>query len=103
LGAAGVDPLAIRLALLSGHYRTDRPWRDELLEAAAARLARWRTAAGRAGADASFVLREVRSALTDDLDTPAAIASLDEWAADDSLDGALVADAVDALLGITLR
>ena len=103
LRAAGVDPLAIRLALLSGHYRTDRPWRDELLEAAAARLARWRTAAGRAGADASFVLREVRSALTDDLDTPAAIASLDEWAADDALDGALVADAVDALLGITLR
>ena len=27
----GVDPMAIRLALLSGHYRTDRSWTPDLL------------------------------------------------------------------------
>ena len=31
----GVDPMAIRLALLSGHYRTDRAWTADLLSAAA--------------------------------------------------------------------
>jgi L-cysteine:1D-myo-inositol 2-amino-2-deoxy-alpha-D-glucopyranoside ligase len=49
------------------------------------------------------VLHQVRSALTDDLDTPAAITVLDRWAADPSSAGAVVADAVDALLGISLR
>src|SRR4030095_9151234 len=33
----GVDPMAIRLALLSGHYRTDRAWTADLLGPAHAR------------------------------------------------------------------
>src|SRR5919107_1550058 len=54
LRASGVDPNAIRLALLAGHYRTDRPWTDELLTAAQARLARWREAVALdAGPDAT--------------------------------------------------
>ncbi len=44
LRAEGVDPNAIRLALLAGHYRTDRAWTADLLAAAEARLARWREA-----------------------------------------------------------
>ena len=40
----GVDPMAIRLALLSGHYRTDRAWTADLLRAAEQRLATWRRA-----------------------------------------------------------
>ena len=99
----GVDPMAVRLALLSGHYREDREWTDGLLDRALQRLAAWREAAGRKGADASQVLHDVRSALTDDLDTPAAIEVLDRWVADGSLAGGVVANAVDALLGISLR
>ena len=101
--AAGVDPMAIRAALLAGHYQADRPWSDDLLDAALRRLDRWRAAAQRSGTPASSVVGELRSALADDLDTPTALAALDRWASDDTLDGALVADAADALLGLTLR
>src|SRR5690625_2438892 len=38
LRAEGVDPMAVRLALIDGHYRTDRPWSDDLLDAARTRL-----------------------------------------------------------------
>ena len=101
--ADGVDPMAIKAALLAGHYRTDRPWSDGLLEAAYTRIGRWRRAALRTGDDATAVLAALRTALSDDLDTPTALAVLDRWAADDSLDGALIADATDALLGIVLH
>src|ERR1700742_2126383 len=40
----GVDPMAVRLALLSGHWRTDRSWTAELLTDGQARLHRWREA-----------------------------------------------------------
>ncbi|MCC5698750.1 class I tRNA ligase family protein, partial [Klebsiella pneumoniae] len=39
-----VDPMAIRLALLSGHYRSDRSWTADVLTEGTARLARWRQA-----------------------------------------------------------
>ena len=104
LRADGVDPMAIRVALLAGHYRADRPWSDDLLDQAvgAARAAGgWRRSAPvRTPAD---VLTALRAALADDLDTPTALAVLDRWADDESLDGALIADAADALLGIALR
>jgi L-cysteine:1D-myo-inositol 2-amino-2-deoxy-alpha-D-glucopyranoside ligase len=113
LRVQGVDPMAIRLALLSGHYRTDRAWTPDLLAAAEARLATWRQAVARdAGAPAAPVLAGLRERLADDLDSPGAIAVVDAWAArtlaagpDDEVDdGApvVVADAVDALLGIEL-
>ena len=47
LRAAGVDPMAIRLALLDGHYRRDREWTGGRLPAAETRLARWRARVGR--------------------------------------------------------
>src|SRR6185312_7847636 len=37
----GVDPMAIRLALLSGSYRVDREWSADLLREAQQRLATW--------------------------------------------------------------
>ena len=40
--ADGVDPMAIRVALLAGHYRADRPWSDDLLDAAAQPADQWR-------------------------------------------------------------
>ncbi len=42
--AAGVDPMAIRLAILAHHYAGDWDWTDEGLTAAGTRLARWRRA-----------------------------------------------------------
>jgi L-cysteine:1D-myo-inositol 2-amino-2-deoxy-alpha-D-glucopyranoside ligase len=107
LRAAGVDPMAIRLALLDGRYREDREWTGGRLPAAERRLARWREAVARpAGADGAAVLAEVRNRLADDLDTTAAVAAVDKWSADpspvDSTAPALVRDLVDALLGVVL-
>jgi len=75
LRADGVDPAAIRLGLLAGHYRSDRFWSDEVLAEADARLHRWRIAAALpAGPDAVDVIGRLRRYLADDLDTPKALA-----------------------------
>ena len=72
------EPMAIRLALMSQHYRTPWPWHDGLLEEAEHRLALWRSAA-RDGDD-SDLLNNVRQRLDDDLDVPGALAAADESA-----------------------
>jgi L-cysteine:1D-myo-inositol 2-amino-2-deoxy-alpha-D-glucopyranoside ligase len=110
LRVGGVDPMAIRLALLDGHYRADREWTGGRLPAAEVRLAQWRAAAGLpSGPPAQPLLAEVRAALADDLDTVTAISAIDRWVAlanaggaADAAAPALVAALVDALLGIEL-
>ena len=110
LRAQGVDPAAIRLGLLAGHYRSDRFWSDAVLTGAESRLQRWRTAIGLpAGPDAADLVARLRRYLADDLDTPKALAAVDGWV-DDALEfgghdvstPATVAAAVDALLGVEL-
>ncbi len=101
LRAEGVDPRAIRLALLAGHYRQDREWAPDSLAQAVSRLSAWSAAATRPGSSPDVVAGLVR-ALADDLDTPTAIAVLDAWAAETDSGGSDVALAVDALLGIDL-
>jgi L-cysteine:1D-myo-inositol 2-amino-2-deoxy-alpha-D-glucopyranoside ligase len=110
LRAEGTDPAAIRLGLLAGHYRADRPWTQLVLDEATQRLHRWRAATSLpAGPDATDVVARVRRYLADDLDTPKALAALDGWASDaldfgghDTASPAAVATAVDALLGVAL-
>ncbi|MBX5332226.1 cysteine--1-D-myo-inosityl 2-amino-2-deoxy-alpha-D-glucopyranoside ligase [Rhodococcus fascians] len=111
LRAENVDPAAVRLGLLAGHYRQDRPWSDEVLERAHTRLALWRRAAAlESAASADDVVNRLRQHLADDLDTPKALDALDAWASfaverggsDASAPGTF-ADAVDALLGVPLR
>ncbi len=81
LRAAGVEPAAIRLALLSRHYGTDWEWTDAVLTQAQERLAAWRAAVSRPdGPDATATLAEVRAALAEDLNAPAALAAIDAWA-----------------------
>ncbi|MFE5340838.1 cysteine--1-D-myo-inosityl 2-amino-2-deoxy-alpha-D-glucopyranoside ligase [Isoptericola sp. NPDC056578] len=114
LRRAGVDPMAIRLALLAHHYRTEWEWTDADLEAGVARLERWRAAvSGNGGPDATATLAALRAALADDLDGPAALAAVDRWAdlalapgrdTTDDHEGApgVLARAVNALLGVRL-
>ncbi|MEU7183718.1 MULTISPECIES: cysteine--1-D-myo-inosityl 2-amino-2-deoxy-alpha-D-glucopyranoside ligase [Streptomyces] len=107
---AGTDPAAIRLVLLAHHYRADWEWTDSVLTEAEERLARWRAAVSRPdGPPADALLEEIRTALADDLDSPAALAAVDRWAAAQQADGGsdegapgLVSRAVDALLGVAL-
>lgn len=106
----GVDPMAVRLGLLSGHYRDNREWTDDVLKTGQERLSRWRSAAVAAtGPSGEGLLGAVREALTGDLDTPAALAVIDAWAdaalagaGDDPAAPALMARTVDALLGVRL-
>ena len=77
-----VDPMAIRLALLRHHYRSDWEWTDAELWDAVDDVARWRKAlALGAGAPAGPVAAEVLAALADDLDAPRAVAAVDGWVA----------------------
>ncbi|MFT4298898.1 MAG: cysteine--1-D-myo-inosityl 2-amino-2-deoxy-alpha-D-glucopyranoside ligase [Aeromicrobium sp.] len=106
LRRAGHDPMAIRLALLAHHYRSDWEWFDADMDAAEERLGTWRAASGRAAAaPAAPVVAGLRAALNGDLNAPAALAVIDRWAAADGNDPeapAVVRMAVDALLGIAL-
>jgi L-cysteine:1D-myo-inositol 2-amino-2-deoxy-alpha-D-glucopyranoside ligase len=107
LRESGTDPMAIRLALLAHHYRSDWEWTDEVLATATTRLSRWRAAvstpadsadppavapadpaqspssSATSSADvpaADEVLRTVRERLAEDLDAPGALAAIDAWA-----------------------
>jgi L-cysteine:1D-myo-inositol 2-amino-2-deoxy-alpha-D-glucopyranoside ligase len=88
------DPRAIRLAIIEHHYRREWEWDDTLMPRNAARLAAWQAAG--AGDDGSL-LADVRAALDDDLDTPAALALIDGAAAAGRPVGAAA-----ALLGVDL-
>jgi L-cysteine:1D-myo-inositol 2-amino-2-deoxy-alpha-D-glucopyranoside ligase len=104
------DPMAVRLALLAHHYRSDWEWTGDQIASAADRLARWRSAVELpAGPDGRAVLQQVRERLADDLDAPGALAAVDAWAAraaggeaTDPDAPALVRAAADALLGVAL-
>ncbi|MFI1988681.1 cysteine--1-D-myo-inosityl 2-amino-2-deoxy-alpha-D-glucopyranoside ligase [Actinoplanes sp. NPDC020271] len=110
LRADGVDPMAVRLGLLSGQYRSDREWTDEVRKTGEQRLSRWREAAAApSGPSGAGLLDAVREALSNDLDAPAALAVVDAWAeatlsgaGDDAEAPALMARTVDALLGVRL-
>jgi L-cysteine:1D-myo-inositol 2-amino-2-deoxy-alpha-D-glucopyranoside ligase len=107
LRAAGADPMAIRLALLAHSSREPWEWHDEELPAAAARLGQWRSGvlARPAGPPAAGLLAEVRSALRNGLDTPAALDAVDAWVATEGADPVAprhTAAIIDALLGIVL-
>ncbi|MCI0688452.1 MAG: cysteine--1-D-myo-inosityl 2-amino-2-deoxy-alpha-D-glucopyranoside ligase [Sporichthyaceae bacterium] len=110
LREAGVEPMAIRLAILASHYRADRDWVESAMAGAAHRLARWRAAVSRPdGPAATATLDRIRASLANDLDTPEALAEVDAWCAEQETRGGsdpaapgLVSRAVDALLGIAL-
>ena len=106
LVAAGTDPMAIRIALMSDHYRHDRMWSNELLEKAQAQLAQIRRAfEGSSVAPTDLVIEKIIEALSDDLNTPEVLSILAHWSSS-SLSGVTggsaseLRDALDTLLGI---
>jgi L-cysteine:1D-myo-inositol 2-amino-2-deoxy-alpha-D-glucopyranoside ligase len=72
------EPMVVRLALLSHHYRSDWEWNGADLELAAARLERWRSRAGTSGDET--LRQEVGRHLDSDLDAPGALVVIDEFA-----------------------
>jgi cysteinyl-tRNA synthetase len=82
----------LRLALLSAHYRSPLPWTDALIEQSKAILDRLYRAAGEA--KSGEIDPDVVDALSDDLNTPAALARLQ------SIDDPVVLKASASLLGL---
>jgi L-cysteine:1D-myo-inositol 2-amino-2-deoxy-alpha-D-glucopyranoside ligase len=107
----GHDPMAVRLALLAHHYRSDWDWNDDDLAQGEDRLHRWTFAAtADRGPSAGPVVEAVRAALANDLDAPTALAGVDMWAekvasgaGDDAEAPRQMAEATNALLGVRLR
>ncbi len=104
----GVDPMAIRLLLLAHDHRSPWEYTPELLTAAQSRLARWREALSvTTGPAADEALHGIRAALADGLDSPAALAAVDQWVeqcltagGEDQAGPGILARACDALLGV---
>ena len=100
--------MAVRLALLTQHYRSDWEWSPALLDAGRERLAAWRAAvaAARRLRRPRTCWRSYAPASPTTSMRLAPLAAVDAWAADSSSAvagaGELVRDLVDALLGVAL-
>ena len=108
----GVDPMAVRLAILAHRYRDDWDWTDEGLHAAAGApgaLARGRLRQRRARTPTAPSPPSGRRSPTTST-RPAALAAIDAWAdlslagTADPVEGApgVIGRTLDALLGIRL-
>jgi L-cysteine:1D-myo-inositol 2-amino-2-deoxy-alpha-D-glucopyranoside ligase len=102
----GHDAMAIRLALLTQHYRSDHMWNDGDLINAGNLLDQFRVALSRMEvAPTDATINEVIAALANDLDTPRAIKSLRNWLAETNAgkvggSPGELSRAIDTLLGI---
>jgi L-cysteine:1D-myo-inositol 2-amino-2-deoxy-alpha-D-glucopyranoside ligase len=100
----GIDPMAIRLALLAHPHAPAWEWQDDELPAAVDRLQRWREGFARpTGSPADLLIAGLRSVLRDGLRSHDALPLVEEWIAaegDDVEAPREAAAAVDALLGV---
>ena len=108
LVASGVDPMAIRWALMAGHYSSDRMWSDEVLVQAQEQTSRLRQAlAMDVCAPTQELINSIVLALSNDLDTPLIISELNTWSlatlsGSEGGNSLALKTALDALLGIEL-
>ena len=108
LVASGVDPMAIRWALMSDHYRSDRMWSEAVLYKAQSELAQLKNALNTPnGAPTDEVINSIVAALSDDLDTTMVLSLLNTWASS-TLEGSRggnsdhLRNTLDALLGLKI-
>jgi len=77
----GIDAMVLRHALLSERYDKDRMWRAQTLEKSQERVSRVRLALSRIEcAPTDEVIEQIARNIADDLNTPAALVFLDNWA-----------------------
>jgi L-cysteine:1D-myo-inositol 2-amino-2-deoxy-alpha-D-glucopyranoside ligase len=108
LVASGVDPMAIRWALMSDHYRSDRMWSDAVLRKAQGELDQLKLALNTSdSAPTKDLIDSILIALSDDLDTTLVLSQLNAWASS-TLKGSHggssddLRNVLDALLGLKL-
>ena len=104
----GHSPEAIRWALMSSHYSEDRDWSSDLLANAENWIARLRVALSMMEVAPTIpVIQQITSALSENLDTPKALALIQNWievseAGATGGEAGELSRAIDALLGLTL-
>ena len=104
----GVDPMAIRWALLSGHYQQDRSWSDELLQKSNSEIALLRSVLAQSEvASSKDLMQSIVFDIANNLDTPSALTRLVSWAkssqnSPEVNESGLVSRGIDSLLGLAL-
>ena len=105
---AKVDPMAIRWALLKGHYQEDRAWSNELLKTAELEINQIRRSLSQSEvSDSSELITGLISDVSNNLDTPSALKRLLDWSRKSESNtvvnqSGLVSRAIDSLLGLAL-
>lgn len=104
----GIDPMAIRLALINRRYSDDFMWNDNSLDEAANFLVRLRSALSREDSAPTVpVITALTAALSQDLDTSKALGEIEKWcyrteSGEVGGNPGELSRAIDALLGIAL-
>ncbi len=105
---SGVNPAAIRWALMGHPYSNDLMWSDSLIQRASVDIERLQLNLARMEvAPTDSVILEILDALSNNLDTPRVIASIKTWMdeTEAGVTGGVAGElsrALDTLLGITL-
>ena len=105
---AKVDPMAIRWALLKGHYQEDRAWSNELLKTAELEINQIRRSLSQSEvSDSTELVNGLIFDISNNLDTPSALKRLLDWSRKSDNNGdvnqsGLVSRAIDSLLGLAL-
>jgi L-cysteine:1D-myo-inositol 2-amino-2-deoxy-alpha-D-glucopyranoside ligase len=106
--SAGVNPVAIRWALMGHPYANDLMWSDSLIEVASAEIERLQLNLARMEvAPTDAVISEIIDSLSKNLDTPRALVAIREWMdkTESGVTGGVAGElgrALDTLLGIAL-
>jgi len=106
--SAGVNPAAIRWALMGHPYANDLMWSDSLIEVASTEIVRLQLNLARMEvAPTDAVISEIIDSLSKDLDTPRALVAIREWMdkTESGVTGGVAGElgrALDTLLGIAL-
>jgi len=108
LVASGVDPMVIRWALMSDHYRSDRMWSDLVLHKAQDSFTQLKAALLQENsAPTEDLIVSIVLALSDDLNTPLVVTTINTWS-QETIAGAKGGNSnelrlvLDALLGIKI-
>ncbi|MCX6444447.1 MAG: cysteine--1-D-myo-inosityl 2-amino-2-deoxy-alpha-D-glucopyranoside ligase [Actinobacteria bacterium] len=106
--SSGVEPVAIRWALMNHHYSTDLMWKESFIESASREIDSLRVSLSKVDvAPTQRVIEDIISSLSNNLDTPRILEILRQWMSDTNSGttgghAGELSRAIDALLGLAL-